>query len=143
MRGTRLFPRLVVSDADRAMKFYREAFGAEQVRCHRLPDGKVVHAELSIDGVSFYVKDADDGDGGPERFGGTPVFMSLYTDDADATFAAAVAAGAEVIYPLETWFYGERGGRLRDPFGQVWIVSTVLEELTDEEMARRMAEWSG
>lgn len=126
MRVTKLLPRLVVADANRAMAFYRDAFGATEVECHRSPDGKVVQAELSMDGVSFYVKDADSFDPGPVEVGGTPVILSLATDDSDALFKAAVEHGAEVIYPLETRSYGARDARIKDPSGHLWIISTPV-----------------
>jgi PhnB protein len=143
MPVTSLFPRLVVSDADRAFAFYAQAFGAVVGACHRMGDGKVVHADLSMDGVRFFVKSADGPDADPLAVGGTPVLMSLYTSDSDAVFASAVAAGAEVIFPLATQFYGERGGRVRDPFGHVWIISTIVEALSAEEVERRMKAWGG
>jgi PhnB protein len=129
MRVTNLLPRLVVADADRAMAFYRDAFGATEVACHRTADGKVVHAELSMDGFSFAVKDADAFDPGPAEIGGTPVIFRLDTDDSDSVFHAAIKHGAEVIFPLETRSYGPldaRDARIKDPSGHVWIISTPV-----------------
>lgn len=125
MRVLQLFPRLVVADATRAMAFYRDVFGATEVECHRSDDGKVIHAELSMDGISFFVKDADQYDKAPAA-GAAPLILSLYTDDSDALYQTAIAKGAEVIYPLDTRPYGARDARLRDPFGHVWIISTRL-----------------
>ena len=107
MRVLQLFPRLVVADATKAMAFYRQVFGATEVECHRSDDGKVIHAELSMDGVSFYIKDADQYDRAPSD-PAAPVILSLFTDDSDALFRAAIAKGAEVIYPLDTRPYGAR-----------------------------------
>jgi PhnB protein len=137
MSAARLVPRLVVPDAAAAIAFYRSAFGATEVACHRGGDGKVVHAELSLDGAPLYVKDADRYDAA------APVLLSLDVADSDAVFASAVAAGAEVVFPLATQFYGERGGRVRDPFGNQWIVSTTVEVLTPEEMERRVRQFTG
>lgn len=137
MSDTTLIPKLVVSDADAAMAFYRAAFGAVEVTCHRGGDGKVVHAELAIDGARFSLKDADRFD--PPN----TTLVALDVPDADRSFASAVAAGAEVIFPLQTQFYGERGGRVRDRFGNQWMISTVVEVLSEEEMARRMAAYTG
>lgn len=76
----------------------------------------------------------------PQRLGGTVTcVMALYWEDVDTAWERAVAAGAEVIYPLEDQFYGERGGRLRDPFGQQWMMSQHIEDVTAEEMTRRAA----
>jgi uncharacterized glyoxalase superfamily protein PhnB len=141
--ATRVFPRLVVSDAARAIAFYRDVFGATEVACFRGPDGRVVHAELSLDGAGIYVKDADEYDPAPEAFGGTPVLLSLYVPDVDGVYARLVERGAEVIFPLATQFYGERGGRVRDPFGHVWLVATVVESLTAAEIDRRIAQNMG
>ena len=86
-------------------------------------------------------EDAVDGPvSSPGRLGGmVTCVMSLYWEDVDAAWQCAVAAGAEVMYPLEDQFYGERGGRLRDPFGQQWMMSQHIEDVSAEEMARRAA----
>lgn len=142
----RLCARLVVADADAAIAWYCEVLGAELRVCHRMPDGGVVHAELAMPGegdVAFFVKTAGDGDPDPRGVGGTPVLLSAYTDDVDAVWAAAVDEGAKVIFPLANQFYGERAGRLRDPFGHVWMLSQIVEHVSDEEMATRMAAWAG
>jgi PhnB protein len=140
MSEIRLIPRLVVADAAAAITFYRAAFGASEVACHRGGDGKVVHAELSLGGAPLYLKDADSYDPVPP---GPGSLLSLYVPDVDEVFAAATAAGAQVIFPLQTQFYGERGGRVRDPFGHQWIISTIVEELPPEEVSRRTAAWKG
>lgn len=140
--ATSLFPRLLVTDADAAIAFYAEVFGVSVQKCHRTPDGAVVHAALAVGGVEFHLKEADEHDPDAHAVGGTPVILSVYTDDVDEMYRAALERGAEVIYPLETWFYGDRGARIRDPFGLVWMLSTKVEDVSDEEMARRMAEWS-
>jgi PhnB protein len=127
MRVTQLLPKLVVADATRAIAFYREVFGATEVSCHRSDAGKVIHAELSMDGVSFYLKDADQYDQAPVAGGTAPVILSLDTDDSDALYRTAIDHGAEVIYPLETRPYGARDARIRDPFGHVWIIATRVD----------------
>ena len=137
MSETTLIPKLVVADADAAMAFYREAFGATEIGCHRGGDGHVVHADLAIDGARFSLKETDRYD--PPNTS----LLALDVPDSDRVFARAVAAGAEVIFPLATWFHGERGGRVRDRFGNQWMISTVVEVLSEEEMARRMAAYTG
>jgi PhnB protein len=139
MRATALFPRLCVRGAERALAFYRETFGAATVACYRSPTGQIVHAELAIGSVRFYLKEVDDHDTTPEALGGSAVLLCLYTDDADAMFESALRAGAEAIFPLETRSYGERAGRIRDPFGHLWVLSTVVEELSQEEIQKRLA----
>lgn len=136
--------RLVVSDAARAIEFYREAFAAEEVgERFTGPDGAVIHSEIRI-GDSIVML-SDEGEGGaparaPQSLGGpVTAIMATYWPDVDAAWGRAVAAGAEVLYPLADQFYGDRAGRLRDPFGQQWMLSQRVEELSAEEMGRRGA----
>jgi PhnB protein len=136
-------PRLVVDDGGAAIAFYARAFGAEEVgERFTGPGGELIHAEIRI-GDSVVMITGDAGDGpvrSPGRLGGmVTCVMALYWQDVDAAWQRAVAAGAEVIYPLEDQFYGERGGRLRDPFGQQWMMSQHIEDVSPEEMARRAA----
>jgi PhnB protein len=134
-------PRLVVRDGAAAIAFYARAFGAEDVGDRFTgPNGELIHAEIRIgDSVVMITEDAVDGPvSSPERVDGmVTCVMCLYWADVDTAWARAVSAGAEVIYPLEDQFYGERGGRLRDPFGQQWMMSQHIEDVTPEEMARR------
>ena len=140
-------PRLVVADGAAAIDFYGRAFGAEQLGGRFTgPDGELIHAEIRIgDSVVMITEDAVDGPvGSPERLNGmVTCVMALYWENVDAAWQRAVAAGAEVIYPLEDQFYGERGGRLRDPFGQQWMMSQHIEDVPAEEMARRAAAFFG
>lgn len=136
-------PRLVVADGPAAIAFYAEAFGAQQLgERFTGPDGELIHAEIRIgNSVVMLTEDAVDGPvSSPQRLGGVVTcVMALYWEDVDAAWERAVAAGAEVMYPLEDQFYGERGGRLRDPFGQQWMMSQHIEDVPPEEMARRAA----
>lgn len=119
---TKLTPRLIVAGAARAIDFYVEALGATEVE--RSTDGdKIVHAEVEVDGTTFALKDEDPGtpDVGPAPLAGSPVILTLTVADADALSAQMEKAGATVVYPIEDHPYG-RMGRLRDPFGHVWIV---------------------
>jgi PhnB protein len=137
-------PRLVVRDSNAALAFYREAFGAEEVG-HRFEMGdQVIHMEVRIgDAVVMLTDEGTDAEAparSPESLGGAvSAIMATYWDDVDAVWARALAAGAEVIYPLKDQFYGERGGRLRDPFGHQWMLSRVIEQVSPEEIARRAA----
>ncbi len=121
-----LYARLVVSDAPKAIDFYRAAFGADEIARHTDDNGKVVHAELKIGETMFAVKDEGDGDPSPTTLGGSPVIMALGVADADAVGDAMTRAGATVIYPITDWPYGARGGRLADPFGHLWMISQPL-----------------
>lgn len=138
-------PRLVVSDGAAAIEFYARAFDARQIGERFLdPSGRVIHAEVRIgDSVVMVTEDGADAEA-PTRApsgGAGPVtaIMATYWPDVDAAWERAVAAGAEVIFPLADQFYGERGGRLRDPFGQQWMLSQRIEELSPEELERRAA----
>jgi uncharacterized glyoxalase superfamily protein PhnB len=122
----RLYPRLVVSDGAAAIDFYRTALGAKEVARHHDPDGKIVHAELTIGGVTVALKDEGYGDLAPTTLGGTPVIIALYVDDADAVGEAMTRAGATVLFPIADQPHGERGGRLADPFGHQWMVAQPL-----------------
>lgn len=132
-----LYPRLVVSDGARAIDFYKAAFGAEETARYTDPDGKIVHAEVLVGGIKVAVKDEGDGDPAPTTLGGTPVIMALDVSDADAVGEAMLRAGATVIHPIADQPYGQRGGRLADPFGHQWMVAQVTEELTPEQVQER------
>jgi PhnB protein len=135
-------PRLVVRDGVAAIAFYRDAFGAAELgERFSGPDGKLIHAELRIgDSVVMITDEAEDGApaSSPESLGAVvTAIMATYWEDVDVAWERAIAAGAEVIYPLADQFYGERGGRLRDPFGHQWMLSQRTEQLTAEEIRRR------
>ena len=122
-------PRLVVRRASDAIAFYIAAFEAEEIG-ERVtgPHGEVIHAELRIgDAVIMITEDVGDADApakSPQSLGGfVSAIMVTYWENVDHVWEQAVAAGAEIVNPLADQFYGERGGRLRDPFGQQWMVS--------------------
>jgi hypothetical protein len=139
--------RIIVHPADEAIDFYRRAFGAELLgQPFRSPEGAIIHAEVRIgDSVVAITDDHGDsvGAGTPSRIGGCTSMLATYWKDVDAAWEQALAAGAEVVYPLEDQFYGERGGRLRDPCGQQWMLSQRTEILTMEEIDRRAADLFG
>jgi PhnB protein len=135
-------PRLVVPDGAAAIAFYAEAFGAEEIgERFNGPEGELIHAEVRIgDSVVMITEEA--GDGAPARSpqsldGAVSAIMATYWEDVDAAWTRAVKAGAEVLFPLADQFYGDRAGRLRDPFGQQWMMSQRIELLSGEEMRRR------
>ncbi|WMD04985.1 VOC family protein [Streptomyces sp. FXY-T5] len=134
---TRLHARLVVSDGARAIDFYRETLGAEEIERYTGPDGTIVHAMLRLGGAAIAVKDADTGDPAPTSLGGSPVIMALDVPDADAVAEAMLRGGATVVYPVADQHYGQRGGRLADPFGHLWMISQTIEDLTPEQIQER------
>jgi PhnB protein len=133
-------PHLTVRGAARAIEFYTRAFGAEEVARMPGPDGRRMHAALRIGDSVVFLNDEFPEFGGspsPAGLGGTPVTIHLYVDDVDALFARAVAAVAAVRMPLEDAFWGDRYGKVADPFGHEWSLASRKEVLTPQEMARR------
>jgi PhnB protein len=136
-------PRLVVRGATKAIDFYRQAFGARLVdEPFKMPNGHVVHAEVSIGDSIVYVTDETDdpiaGAAPPSVDGRITTILALNVADVDQVWNRAVRAGCEVIYPLADQFYGDRAGRLRDPFGHQWMLSTHIEDVDRDELDRRI-----
>lgn len=134
-------PYLVVKRAAQAIDFYKQAFGAKVIASMPMPDGRVGHAELKIgDSVIMMADEFPEVETvGPETLGNTTVGILLYVDDADAVFAKAVSLGAKVKKPMADQFYGDRNGTLEDPFGHKWTIATHKEDVSPEEIKRRMA----
>jgi PhnB protein len=132
-------PRLTFKDAAKAIEFYKQAFGAKETFRFELESG-IPHAEITIgDSVIFLTEEWPEGGRfSPETLGNSPVMMSLSVPDVDKFFAHAIGAGAKTMIPIANQFYGRREGTLQDPFGYLWSVSTVTEEMPVEEMHRRM-----
>ena len=132
-------PHLVVRGADKAIEFYKKAFGAEVKGVHHTPDGKVMHAAIKIGDSTIYMADEFPGMGpkAPETLGGTPVVLNLYREDIDKLFNQAVAAGATVTMPLANQFWGDRYGQLKDPFGHGWALGQHIEDVAPAELERR------
>ncbi len=139
----RVIPNLICQDAARALDFYKEIFGATELMRMASPDRKVVHAELRIGDSVIMLGDEfpEYGNRSPQSLGGSPVTLGIYVEDVDAVTAKAVAAGAKVLIPVADQFYGDRAGRIADPFGHLWIISTHIEDVPPEEMDRRAAAW--
>jgi uncharacterized glyoxalase superfamily protein PhnB len=139
--ATTLTPHLVCRDAASAIEFYRRAFGAEEMRVIRAPDGKILHAALLIGGAMFFLNEEFPafGSKGPQTLGGTPVMLHLHVEDCDAVFDRAARAGCAVRMPLADMFWGDRYGVLVDPFGHTWSVATTVRELTTEQMQSNAA----
>jgi PhnB protein len=135
-----LSPYLAVDDAAAAIRFYSAAFGAtEELRLE--VGGKIGHAEIRIrDSVLMLSDEWPEWNMlGPKSRGGPTCNLHLYVEDVDAAFARAVEAGATVERPVADQFYGDRSGTLSDPFGHRWNLATHVEDVTVEEMRRRMA----
>jgi PhnB protein len=132
-------PRLVFKDAAKAIEFYKQAFGAKEIMRFEAGGG-LPHAEIKIGDSSIMLSDEwpEGGRFSAETLGGTPVQMSLVVEDVDSFAEQAVAAGLKTILPIRDQFYGHREGRFVDPFGYMWNISTVKEEMSVEEMHRRM-----
>ncbi len=130
---------LTLRDAAAAIEFYKKAFGATEVMRLVGPGTKIGHAEIRLGNSVIYLSDEfpDFGSVAPQTLGGSPVKMDIVVDDVDAVAARAIAAGAKELRAIQDQFYGMRTGQVADPFGYVWNISTVLEELTGEEMQKR------
>ncbi len=137
-------PHLVVQDAQKAIEFYRKAFGAEAKGVHHAPDGRVMHAELKIGDSMIFLADEFPGMGehckSPKTLGGTPVTLNLYSENVDRLFNQAVSAGATVTMPLANQFWGDRYGQVRDPFGHSWALGQHVEDVAPQELERRSRE---
>lgn len=134
---------LVVQDAARAIEFYKSVFGAVEVfRLNAGPD-KIAHAELQIGDSRIMLADEfPDMDAlGPGHFGGSPVSLLVYVPDSEEVFFKALEAGATLKRPLVDQFYGDRSGMVVDPFGHTWSIATHIEDVSPEEMRRRMGEF--
>jgi PhnB protein len=138
----RVTPYLTVDGADAAIAFYCSVLGAEVRGRMDSPDGKVGHAELTIGDSLIMLADAfpDMGPPPPASLGGSPVTIMVYVADVDGVFAKAIAAGGKEIRPVADQFYGDRSGMFEDPFGHVWNVASHVEDVPEDEMARRAAE---
>ena len=136
-------PYLAVAGAARAIEFYKQAFGATELMRLPAPGDTIGHAEIRIGDSVIMLADASDMSEfkAPGALGGSSFGILLYVEDADAVFARAIAAGGTVARPMADQFYGDRSGTLRDPFGHVWTVATHTEDLSNEEITRRMEDF--
>jgi len=132
-------PYLTVHDAARALDFYKRAFGAQEVVRMDGPGGKIAHAEIKIGDSMIMLGDEMPGaNKAPQTLGGTTAGVMLYVENADAVFNQAISAGAQVEAPLADMFWGDRYGKLKDPFGHSWAVATHKEDVAPAEMSKRM-----
>lgn len=139
-------PYLGIKDAHHAIEFYKQAFDAQEMFRLDGPDGRVGHAELRIGDSSLMLADPCGEGGGltaSQSLNGVAVGLHLYVEDCDRTFAQALRAGASEVSPVKDQFYGDRSGSLKDPFGNLWFVSTHKEDLSVDEIRARAAKMFG
>jgi PhnB protein len=143
----RITPCLTVQGAAKALEFYAAVFGATERMRMPGPGGSIAHAEIQIGDSVLIVEDEDPrrGTNAPPPGGlpGSPSYLYIYVEDVDAVIARAVELGAALQRPAEDQFYGERDGHIVDPFGHAWTVASHVEDVTPDEMMRRMADLFG
>jgi PhnB protein len=122
---------LSVNGAEDALRFYNSAFGAEVIMKLQDANGVVRHSEIKIDDTIIMLAESE----GPTN--GNGVIFKLYTGDASFLMESAIKAGCEQVSPLEVEINGDRSGKIKDPFGYQWIISTHIEDVTAKEMQRR------
>ena len=125
-------PNIVADDAEQAVAFFKKAFGATETYRLIMSNGKITHCELKLGDSVLNIGESMDG--WPAR----GLVAQIYVEDSDELFKRAVNAGAKEIMPMKDMFFGSREGRVTDPFGNVWTIATLKEEVTPEEMQRRM-----
>jgi PhnB protein len=129
-------PSLVVRGGAKAIDFYRRAFGAVEISRMDAPGGRLAHAEMKIGDSVFMLSDEFPGFPSPQSLGGSPVSLFVYVHDVDASFKQAVGAGAQSTMPPTDMFWGDRYGKLTDPFGHSWGLATHIKDVTPEEMKK-------
>jgi PhnB protein len=138
-------PHIVVQGADRAAAFYRDAFGAAEIDRIPTPDGRLMSVQLQIGNSVLHLADEfpEMAVLAPPSIGGTPVVLALDVTDAEAVFARAVAAGAEVRQPLTEMFWGDLHGQLEDPFGHRWNIGQHVRDVPHDEVVAAAARLFG
>jgi uncharacterized glyoxalase superfamily protein PhnB len=134
---------LIVPNSVEALEYYGRALGAKTISRMPGPDGKsTMHAEMQIGQSAVMLTDENPawGSKSPKTYGGTPVSLHLYVENADALFEQAVRAGCTVQFPMQDMFWGDRYGKVVDPYGHIWGIATHKEDVPPEEMGRRAAE---
>jgi len=136
-------PHMTVRDAARAIEFYKQAFGAEEKGAMKGPDGKIMHAELRIGDSVIMLADEfpEFGSLSPLSTGGTGIALHIYIEDVDSAFDRAVKAGAKVDMPVADMFWGDRYGKLSDPFGHKWSIATHICDMSSEEIGEAQEEF--
>jgi PhnB protein len=128
---------ILLDDASAAIEFYQRALSATELFRIADPDGRILHAEISIGGAVVMVGDAEPPFAAPTASGSTTVGLHVYLDDVNTALARAEQAGATILQPAQDMFYGDRAGMLQEPFGHIWVLLTHHEDLEPEEIKRR------
>ena len=138
-------PHLICAGAAEAIEFYKKAFGAVEEGRLPGPNGKLMHAMIRIGDSALMLVDEmpEWGALGPKALKGSPVTIHLYVEDVDAFAARAVAAGAKITMPVADMFWGDRYGKLEDPFGHHWSVATHMRDVSPQEMQQAMQKMGG
>jgi PhnB protein len=131
-------PYMTIRDCAKAIEFYKKAFGAVQTERVDGPNNKIMHAEIKIGDSILMMSEESPEMKGPEKLGGSPVSVLLYVENVDEIFKRALSAGATVVKEVKDQFFGDRMGTLKDPFGHTWSIGTHIEDVSSEEMAKRM-----
>ena len=140
-----LTPYLSLSDAAKAIEFYKAALGATELYRLPMPGGKIAHAELQIGNSRLLVSDEmpEWGNKSAKGYGGTPVGLCIYTENVEVLAERFMKAGGKLVRPLENQFYGDRSGQFEDPEGYKWTLAQHVEDVSPEEMQRRMEKMGG
>jgi len=147
MKTSHIYPKahtlnvyITIKGCADAIEFYKKAFNATERLRLLMPDGKIAHAEIEMEGSLLMMADenVEWGNKSPQTIGGNPMTFSLYVTDVDQSFQKAIEAGASAIMPVRDEFYGDRAGQVMDPFGYKWMIVTHIEDVSAEEMQKRM-----
>jgi PhnB protein len=133
-----LTPMLALRNCDKAIEWYKKVFKVTELN-RITDDGKVAHADLQIsDCILMVAEEHPDYNKSPDQLNGTSIILNLYVPDVDETVNLALAEGATLIFPVKDQFYGDRAGRIQDPFGHMWIISTHIQNVMPEEMQKQV-----
>ncbi|MCZ6766052.1 MAG: VOC family protein [bacterium] len=136
-------PHLTINNAADAIEFYKNAFGAKELSRMEGPGGKIMHAAIQVGDCVVMLNDEfpDMGACSPLALGGSPITLHLYVENVDEFYDQAIGAGAKALFPVNDTFWGDRYGKLEDPYGHKWSIATHIEDLTDEEICKRGKEF--
>ncbi len=131
-------PNITVREAASALSFYQKAFGAEEIMRMPGPGGKIMHAEMRVGDSRVMLQDEmpEMGNKGPRSSGDTSVTFYMYVNNVDAAWKRAVDAGAKIVMPLDDMFWGDRTGRLQDPYGHTWMLAQHVKNVSQADMKR-------
>jgi PhnB protein len=137
-------PYLFVRGAAAAIEFYKTVFGATEILRMPGPDGRIAHAEIKIGDSIVMLADENPGRGvmSPQTIGGYSAGMMVYIENVDAVVKKAIERGARALHPIKDQFYGDRSGSILDPFGHMWTIATHVEDVSEEELKKRMSAMS-